>query len=261
LPSSNHTIAETFGTKTLPPEFICGIEYEIEAVQAHGDVTKQFGFSLETDNSLRNSGIEYKTKPISFKDGLSSFEWLHKTISYKKAEAFSDRTSIHVHVNIGNWSLEQAKKAVLLYALVEPLFFKFVGAKRENSIYCVPLNFTTLADQYHRDFVSLSQQGIWHKYTAFNILPVREFGTMEFRHLGGTGDFNTFTTWLTSLKNFYDFATGFDTDLTTYLLNGGSPAQIARAAIPLLAKPFTDSQINEMCADNLIDVKLSVGGI
>lgn len=258
---SEQTICQAFGTPTLPKEFYCGVEYEIETIQAHGMVQKKFGFSVENDNSLRNNGYEYKTQPINFADGLSSFEWLHKNISYKKQEAFSERTSIHVHVNIGNWTFDKAKQAVLLYALLEPLFFKFVGPTREHSIYCVPLNYTTLADSYNLCFQDLSSQGRWHKYTAFNILPVRDFGTMEFRHLGGTGDFNVFTTWLTSLKDFYNFVTDNDLSLANFLLNGGSVATLARKAIPLLANKFSDTEINTLCSDSVFDVKLSVGGI
>jgi hypothetical protein len=100
--------------------------------------------------------------------------------------------------------MDELKKFVLLYVLFEPAFFHFAGEKRKNNIHCVPLTYTALAANYGNTIGSQAQQ--WSKYTAFNLLPVRNQGSVEFRHLGGTGDVNRYVKWLTMIKDLRDAA-------------------------------------------------------
>lgn len=41
----------------------------------------------------------------------------------------------------------------------------------------------------------------WQKYTALNLLPITKYGTVEFRHMHGTNDFDKLCTWINSLSN------------------------------------------------------------
>lgn len=184
--------------------FQAGIEYEIEAIQDWDDVPAWALHRIEKDGSLRNNGREFITNPLNYEQHLKFFKELHSTIKLDfKKEPFSERTSIHVHVNCGDLSEEQTKALILCYALLEPVFFDFAGNARKHNIHCVPLSFTSLPGKYKKDLVSLI--GAWSKYTAFNIVPLGNQCTIEFRHLGGTNDYDRFVKWLDLIKTLYDF--------------------------------------------------------
>lgn len=251
------TVQKVFGAGY--DSLLFGTEYEIETIKGHGKA-QDYGFHVEVDHSLRNNGMEYKTKALTFEDSLDAFKKLHNTISYNEKEAFSDRTSIHVHMNVGALTTYQAKQLVLFYTLFEPLFFSFVGPVREHSIFCVPLTHTSLSKHYNAPIEKLV--GVWSKYTAFNILPLKQFGTVEFRHLYGTNDFTVYKTWLTTLKELYTYIEEHpNIHINQWLANNVDLDSLAREVLPTLSKRFTNSQIQQMCADTILDVKLSSGGL
>ena len=260
------TVTDLFGLNVHPDaltrRFTCGVEYEIESIQEH-DLC-DFPITIEKDNSLRNNGLEFKTTPMSFSDAVQLFLDLHNNIKLG-ADPYTDRTSIHVHVNCSQLSAVEVRQFVLTYALFEPLFFKFVGPVRQGSIFCVPLSYTYIPSNYKRDIIGL--HSTWQKYTAFNICPLgpgkdgtEPLGTIEFRHLYGTGDVQVFTTWLSAIKELYDFierTPNFDIvknlDQTAY----GLLTQI----IPTFAKIYDPYEVNALCENSVLDVKLSVGGL
>jgi len=238
-------------------EFTCGVEFEIEDIQDYSKVSPTL-FMSEVDDSLRNHGREFKTHPSNFENTLKAFDHLWNRL-FVGETPFSERTSIHVHVNVSQLSVVQAREFVLLYALLEPLFFKWVGEEREHNIFCVPLNYTYLPIHYKRDLGGLVDR--WHKYTAFNILPVTTLGTFEFRHMYGTNDKEVFAFWLGALKELYDFINLNEELSVVKALAIMSPSDIAKAVVPSLAALTEDSKINDMLNDSQLDVKLSVGGL
>lgn len=191
--------------KSMSKGFIAGAELEIEGVIEVVSGGYQHHCKITEDHSLRNGGREFITHPFSRDRLIEAFNWIHesKGVIYEQENKFSERTSTHVHVNITNLKLEQAKNMMLIYALFEPVFFTFVGESRKHNIYCVPLSHTFLPSKYCLDFPGLVQS--WHKYTALNLAPAKKIGTMEFRHLYGTDDPVVFTNWIDILKALYDF--------------------------------------------------------
>lgn len=242
-------------------QFFAGIEYEIESIKDYGDIGAEGIFTRENDHSLRNNGFEFKTIPMPFEKHLEAFKRLHKRLTLGK-DPFSERTSIHVHVNVREFEINQVRQLVLSYALVEPLFFSFVGDLRKNSIFCVPLNYTYLPSLYKLSTPQLVEK--WHKYTAFNILPITSFGTVEFRHMYGTDDFEKFKEWLSALKELYSFINDNPTfNLINSLeeMKGEGLSTLALAMVPTFAVKHSRKTLETMLEDSLLDVKLSVGGL
>lgn len=183
-----------------PEEFIIGIECEIESVR-HWNI-EGTPIQVKEDGSLRNSGYEFITKPQTKDFTLVAFWALHSGLKfYDRDLAFSERTSTHVHVNCSALSVEQTRVLVLLYALYEEYFFQLVKPERRDNIHCVPLSETYLSSKYAKPIYDMLPK--WSKYTALNILPLKTLGTVEFRHLHGTGDENELSSWLTCLENLY----------------------------------------------------------
>lgn len=191
----------------LEPTFFAGMECEIESVCNTSNVS---GFWKITDDaSLRNDGREFISPPTTIPELVCEFAKLHKTLvcggSYPK---FSERTSIHVHVNCLHLSPQQVKNIVLLYALLEEFFFLACDPSRKNNIYCVPLSDTYLPSIYRFPLKDLWHR--WHKYTALNIRPLSQHGTIEFRHMQGTDDVGLVTNWLTALGKLWDIGRDID---------------------------------------------------
>lgn len=179
--------------------FVAGIECEIESVNSRHDLA---GFRATEDGSLRNHGIEFISQPLEKNSLMYAFKDLHARIVYDEpSEAFSPRTSTHVHINCRNLSEENAKQLVLFYALFEEYFFAMVDKDRRHNIHCVPLTETFLPSIYKYPLLKGMTQ--WHKYTALNILPLAKQGSIEFRHLQGTNDANLLDEWLTTLDNLW----------------------------------------------------------
>ncbi|MDE3022294.1 MAG: hypothetical protein KGI54_10575 [Pseudomonadota bacterium] len=202
------TIASYYGFPTqekydAAKEAIVGIECEIEGLYG-----EQFfdGFQTTKDGSLRHNGYEFISKPRSVTETVQIFKFLHDNISLVDvAEGnFSRRTSTHVHMNCRSMDFKQIHKLIMLYALYEEVFFLMVDKERRGNIHCVPLTETYLPSIYSLHVPHLRDR--WHKYTALNILPLSQQGTVEFRHLQGTNDPSLLLEWLTCLENLWKLA-------------------------------------------------------
>lgn len=246
--------------------FYCGTEYEIEDIKeiklpgydkmypgslSLNDTTPYWrgAIGLVHDGSLRNGGIEFITRPSTFEESLKLFSTLHDGLVLGP-EPYTVRTSTHVHVNMCNMTLGQCKHMLLLYALLEPVFFAAVKEERQHNIHCVPLNYTLLPSIYKSPFQDIVKS--WSKYSALNLIPIRTQGTMEFRHLHGTGDIAVYQHWLTLLLELWTFAyMSPESTLESMLRKGLTPQEICGNVLPSAnfgGIDFTTS---------LIDVKLA----
>lgn len=234
--------------------FVAGLECEIESVRSK---TNLAGFGATHDGSLRNEGIEFISQPLPRETLLGAFKNLHAKIEYyNKDEAFSPRTSTHVHVNCRTLDDKQVKTMTLLYALFEEFFFTMVDDTRRGNIHCVPLTETVLTNYYGYDLNYMLSR--WHKYTALNLLPLGKLGTVEFRHMQGTDNVDLMTEWLTTLDNLWTLCQ--KVQITQETLSNPDTlsdwfTQIFQASPKIMAlKPC----LGEMIQDSLIDVKFSL---
>ena len=179
--------------------FYAGMECEIESVQSNKNIGR---FLCTEDGSLRNHGWEFISIPLTRPALLDAFIELHsKLVFFYKTEAFSPRTSTHVHINCRSLDEETIRNLVLMYAIYEEVLFSMVDRNRKDNIHCVPLTETVLSHRYKFDLCTIV--GSWHKYTALNIIPLSKLGTIEFRHLQGTDDTELVDEWLRVLENLW----------------------------------------------------------
>lgn len=230
-----------------------GTENEIEAIISFTWSTYLEKLcSVTVDHSLRNNGKEIITVPLPYKESVQTFSDIRSALELGE-NPYSHRTSTHVHLNVLSLDLDQLKHLVLLYALFEPVFFAFVGAERKRNIHCVPLNYTLLP-RYYREKVS-GLLNVWSKYTAFNLLPVKKQGTVEFRHLYGTGDVEVYRKWLQLISELYLFAQDeSSTWLKNQLFAGTSYRQMQEAVLPSSLSLDVNKEEQKI---SLLDVKLA----
>ncbi len=249
------SVRDTFGIPSMVvgAGFIAGVELEIESIRTGGNLPS--GWQMTEDGSLRNEGREFISPPLGREQLVSHFNLIHGSIKhYDEWPAFSERTSIHVHVNCLDLTPEQVKSIVLWYALFEPVIFAMCSPTRRNNIHCVGLDQTVLCESYKRTLPLFVQK--WSKYTALNLLPLKTQGTMEFRHMEGHNDPAKFADWLKVLENLWTFGqttplkkSTLDNDDVLFAFDtifGGTPIHAIRGSVL------------ELVSDNLIDVKLAL---
>lgn len=180
--------------------FRASLECEIEALQGAPGIVGNF--MGKKDGSLRNNGYEYVTSVARSREELvMEFKTLHAYLKFIKGDPFSHRTSTHVHVNVSSLKMSHVRNMLLLYSLYEEFFFSMVKPNRRDNIHCVPLTDTYFPKNYGKTLPYIVES--WSKYTAFNLKPVQNFGSVEFRHLHGTGNAAEVDTWLHVLENLW----------------------------------------------------------
>jgi len=212
------TIASDYGLSlydkyTLPdaPLFV-GVECEIENIIDHASINTEL-FNVTTDGSLRNNGYEYVSIPLAVEKSVNAFTNLHATLKTGD-QAFTNRTSIHVHANCANLEKIQVRSIIFLYALYEEAFFAMVDKERRSNIHCVALTETYLPSIYKEQLHVMYAK--WHKYTALNIKPLGKYGTLEFRHMHGHNDAELYAEWVWTINKL--FAVGKEIDVSVVAL-------------------------------------------
>jgi hypothetical protein len=209
--------------KAANPDLIVGIECEIEGWNTEEELRHK-GFHFESDGSLRNNGMEAITKPTKSKFVPALLEGLYKHYNITN-ENYSQRCSTHIHVNCQSMTLEQVKLLALLYQVLERPIFGFIGHDRQDNIFCVPWSQCNLSVDFAHKFIYDPNYTIrsWQKYTALNLLPLRDRGTVEFRHLEGTCDLERITAWLNIIGMMHRYACEHDyTDFKSTILEMNS---------------------------------------
>lgn len=179
-----------------------GIEVEVENVDQTWKETTIW--HPKEDSSLRNSGVEYVTTPIHANNAPIFLYQLFKDLLPPDI-SFSKRTSIHIHLNVLNLTIEQLKNFIYIYTIFEKSFYRYISIERKNNIFCIPLQDTNLIFAFFNQKDKAIQKVFWHKYTGFNILPIKSQGTVEFRHLHGTNNLELICNWInliTKLKEY-----------------------------------------------------------
>jgi len=188
------------------PSPAIGIEVEVE--NCRDMMLGSHFWRVDNDGSLRNGGLEFISSPTD----PENVEYLVKQLydALPSSAHFSPRTSVHVHMNCRDLTYKQVFNLVLVYQVFEDLLYEFAGRERKKSIFCVPLGNTQYYRQLrkHCDAHALVH---WSKYTGLNLAPLGNYGTVEFRHLRGTGDREVVYRWLHILYRLYNYATSIDT--------------------------------------------------
>ena len=241
------TIRESYGLKppkvykvkptmrTAYPDLVMGTELEIEGLNADRDwaMVVGGGWRVETDGSLRGAnnpngnagmegiGLEFISHPME-SDSLATsvHEFFQKTGI--NANNYSDRCSVHVHVNCQDLQWVDVACIALLYSVVEDCLFHFIGNDRSNNIFCIPWNQCRISYDLVSKLAAENYRAphSWQKYTALNLQPLEKYGTVEFRHMEGTHDPERITQWLNIIGSIFAYCKGTNiADLTKEIRN------------------------------------------
>lgn len=244
---------------SLNKAYLFGIEVEVENIT--NQIHKLNYWTITRDNSLRNNGLEFVSLPLRSNQIEGAIQEL--TEALPKDASFSERTSCHVHMNVRDLTISEIYNVLIIYMAMENVLFKWVGHGRDKNIFCLPLTETNFYKNLKR-FESEPRHTIeyWNKYTALNIIPILEKGTVEFRHMYGTIDSTTMLTWITFLCCIKDAAKRWEThkleERIQQLNTNSEYSQFITEIFTKYADVFADYDLQDLMEVPISQLKLAI---
>jgi hypothetical protein len=180
-----------------------GVEIEIEGNRLPSEVP---GWVVHREGSLRGNAKEYVTNgAVSMKVLDTALDYLaHAFNGWKTEDNSSYRAGVHIHRNMQKRSLDSAIRAVIQFTLVEPIFLKLCGDRRDGNLFCMPAydtgdihNWLDLVYAQYNDGNEghLRRYLPRGKYAALNVDPLVRFGSLECRAFPSTTDKTKILRW------------------------------------------------------------------
>lgn len=190
------TVGQIFGRNpdvatVTPHPLIMGVHrvgVEIEVERFTNRRARLNYWNMVNDGSLRNNGQEFTFRgPLGGKDAFDAIAEID-TLLYTTKPDLNIRCSTHVHVDVRDMTVPQLKRLILAYAFYESFLFNQSGRYRMKSNFCMPLCvaegltniLTTSWGHPDEDFLFQVTER-WDKYSAINLIPMRSYGSVEFR--------------------------------------------------------------------------------
>ena len=191
---------------SLPmPTDLIGIEVELELIPQMSLPL----WNVVHDGSLRD-GCEYVLREPLYGTGITEALDILQTHLNEYNPRISERCSVHVHINVSDMEVQDFQKFLAMYVIFERVLFRYHG-DRANNVFCIPwykagvplehlLSLETKQRSSHWEFMDCD------KYSALNILPINNFGSIEFRHMAGTTDTSKILEWIRIIMHLKKFA-------------------------------------------------------
>lgn len=165
------------------------------------------------DGSLRQGGVEAVSEPTRYADVDKVLDDLDTSIDFKNVADDSPRTSVHVHDNVGHFTLAQVVNLYALYLLVEDLLITLSGKSRRGNNFALSSQSAGGLTEYLRQCIKdnekphLNEQD---RYASFNIVPLRTFGTVEYRSMRGLNNIDDIRDWVNIIIDMNSIAIRFE---------------------------------------------------
>ena len=207
-----YTISDTTGNPITPGEV--GIEIEVEGrnlpkIQSILPAT----WNYHNDGSLRGEdNAEYVlARPLSFSDVPAAVNDLwDKFKKYETVLDDSNRTSVHVHLNVQTFHMNRLCAFAALYFSVEELLTEFCGENRVGNLFCLRAkdapNIITCFKRLLREEVGPGSIAENFKYGGLNVYAISKFGSLEVRTMRGVSDADSVIQWVSILQRIYELS-------------------------------------------------------
>lgn len=198
-----------------------GIEIEVEGNKFPKDtsnsqlalIPKEWKYTK--DGSLRGQdNAEYVLRePIKFEEVPGAVTELWDMFSkYGSVLDESNRTSVHVHLNVGRWHLNRLTSFLAMYFAVEEILTEWCGEHRVGNLFCLrakdaPAIVTTLKRFIQQDGAVELPSSL--HYAGLNANAIMKFGSLEIRSLRGCTDPQHILDWVAVLERIYNLSADF----------------------------------------------------
>lgn len=167
------------------------------------------------DGSLRNNhgqSCEWVFNgPVKYETSLKRIDVLFKYFEKREAKLVtSNRTSTHVHFNMGDKNAYQLVNMFILFTLLEDLLDRYCGEDRRGNLFCLSSRHAEEQVQWITDAVFKNFNfGVFRenfRYCSLNLAAINKFGTVEFRGMRGLDTQEDVVAWLNILNEFCEYA-------------------------------------------------------
>lgn len=193
-----------------------GLEIECEGNKFYknGDLLNPW-WEYHDDNSLRGQdNAEYVLAgPIDFDEvptAIKALWGIFKTYGTVLDE--SNRTSVHVHLNVGRWNVNRLASFTAMWFALEEILAEWAGDHRVGNLFCLRGKDAPNIVQSVKKFVQLDGQIPLHDglhYAGLNIQALKKFGSLENRYLRGATDPQLILDWVAINRRLYEFSEQF----------------------------------------------------
>jgi hypothetical protein len=202
-------------SKTGP---LMGVEYEVEGLYLPHNVA---GFAVHNEGSLRNvdghPAREYVTNaPSNLDNTIKQLDTLNATFNSNVgcSPLFSNRTSVHVHLNVSDLTVEEWFTLLFIWTVYEDSFIKYCGDERKGNLFCLSSSDAEAMLFYLEDFAIDQEINLFGdnvRYAACNLAATPKYGSLEFRCMRGTTDPNVLIPWFSTINSLYHLAKHYGT--------------------------------------------------
>lgn len=210
----------------VPEADMFGVEIELEGNRITVPIQeKEFhGFwAVHNDGSLRTSAnggtsdqaIEYVfRRPLNMIDTVKAVGLLETHLTKTGVDVHeSGRTSVHVHVNVGNETMATVYNYITLAVIFDELLVSQNGRHRIGNNFCFRFKdaegaIIDVANSI-RQYGDLQGINTGNRYSSVNICSMFKFGTIEFRSLECTVNSARIMAWINVLQSMKEAARRF----------------------------------------------------
>lgn len=209
MPGSTRTYMPS--TRLPLPKCNVGVEVETEGVKGRLPPDMAEFWDQKQDESLRGNAAEYVLRePLFGEDLITALKRICSFGLNNKLQC-NYRTSLHVHLDARDLTFDAFQALCCLYACVEEALFAWVGDKREESIFCLPWysaegDIESIRSLFIESTNLKNQAGRLGRYSGLNLNSLSKFGSIEFRHLRTTYDFQRIFDWVCICQHLKRYA-------------------------------------------------------
>jgi hypothetical protein len=195
-----------------------GVELECEGRNVDwdgSDPNLTRSWAPHADGSLRNNhgqACEWVFNgPVKYETAVKRVDTLFKYFQQRKAKLVtSNRTSTHVHFNMGDKNAYQLVNLFILFTILEDILDRYCGEDRRGNLFC-------LSSRHAEEQVAWINDVVFNRYSfggfredfrycSLNLASINKFGTVEFRGMRGLDSKEDVVAWLNILNEFCQYA-------------------------------------------------------
>lgn len=212
-----------------------------------------------TDSSLKRANSwEYVLKrPVKEEDLVKVLNYLDSIIKENDGVILeSVRAGVHVHINVQQLELIHLYNFIVLYLALEELLVSYCGPNREGNLFCLRASDARFLINLLRKAISGKKLGNLStdeiRYASINMKALFNYGSIEFRAMRSTPDFNSIAVWASMLLHLRNISTTYESpaDIMFDISNSG-----AKNFVRKVLGEFSTAIIN----DSQFDVKIREG--
>lgn len=210
-------VISTLGIQKRATEGAVGLEIEVEGKRLPKvEFTATSGrWVYHQDGSLRGEdNAEYVlSKPIAFDKVRPALDELWAVFKAKGSILDeSNRTSVHVHLNVQKFYLNRLTSLMALYFIFEEILTEWCGEHRVGNLFCLRAKDAPAIVSQIRRFIRTNMQAPLrehHHYAGLNTNAIHKFGSLEFRPLRGVSNPEVIMEWVGILERLYTLSETF----------------------------------------------------